>query len=276
MGSNTILATNLRAVVSIGTNSTRLLIVRDREPVLHRSIGTRLGAKLKESGPLDPEGVERTLKVIDDYAREIRERGARAAAIATSAMRRASNGDAFAREVEQRLGTPLEILSGEREAELSFRGATANRKHKGIVGVLDVGGGSAEYAFGHEHVEGNVSCEIGAVRLSEAIPALLGKTVPANVESLEAEARSHARERLSRQQRNLRRLAAGGLVEPVEHSLLQHVLTGAAEAGRDDLPAGEGGLRQDRIRDGCNGCGEQRPARRSELCHHYGSAHVVH
>ena len=196
MGSNTILATNLRAVVSIGTNSTRLLIVRDREPVLHRSIGTRLGANLKESGPLDAEGVERTLKVIDDYAREIRERGASAAAIATSAMRRASNGDVFAREVEQRLGAPLEILSGEREAELSFRGATANRRHKGIVGVLDVGGGSAEYAFGHEHVEGNVSCEIGAVRLSEAIPALLGKTVPANVGPFEAEARSYARERL--------------------------------------------------------------------------------
>lgn len=164
--------------------------------MLHHSIGTRIGANLKESGPLDPEGVERTLNVIDDYMREIQSHGADAAAIATSALRRASNGDAFARQVERRVGARLEILSGEREGELSFRGATANRKHEGIAGVLDVGGGSAEYAYGHEHVERNVSCEIGAVRLSEAIPALLGKTVPDDVEALEAEARTYARERL--------------------------------------------------------------------------------
>ncbi len=189
---------SLHAVVSIGTNSTRLLIVRESvdgrlEPIVHRSIGTRLGANLKEAGPLDPEARERTLSVIDDFAREVLSYGADAGAIATSAMRRASDGPQFTHEVERRLDARLEILSGPREAELSFIGATANRTHDGLVGVIDVGGGSTEYAAGKGHVEGRVSCEIGAVRLSEAIPALLGAEVPKDIPALEKEAREYAR-----------------------------------------------------------------------------------
>ena len=166
-------------------------------PLLHRSIGTRLGANLREAGSLDPEGASRTLAVVDEYVRELRPYRATLGAIATSAMRRASNGAAFARTVEERLGVPLEILSGEREAELSFRGATANLAHAGeCVGVLDVGGGSAEYASGAGKLESSVSCEIGAVRLSEAIPALLGAVVPPDIAALEAQAREYARVRL--------------------------------------------------------------------------------
>ena len=166
--------------------------------MLHRSIGTRLGANLKERGTLDPESVARTLAVIDEYAREIRAHDADAGAIATSAMRRASDGNAFAAEVERRVGAPLEIISGRREAELSFRGATANAHvREGVVGVLDVGGGSSEYASGKERAEKVVSCEIGAVRLSEAIPALLGASLSDDPEALERQARAYARERLA-------------------------------------------------------------------------------
>jgi exopolyphosphatase/guanosine-5'-triphosphate,3'-diphosphate pyrophosphatase len=165
---------------------------------LHRSIGTRLGANLKERGKLDPDGVSRTLAVIDEYAIQIGRNDADAGAIATSAMRRASDGAAFAAEVEARIGAPLEIIAGRREAELSFRGATANvPATDGIVGVLDVGGGSSEYAYGRERAEGVVSCEIGAVRLSEAIPALLGARVPPDPDALERQARVYARDRLS-------------------------------------------------------------------------------
>ncbi len=191
------------AVVSIGTNSTRVLVVeRTNEgklvPVLHRSIGTRLGANLKEAGPLDAEGVARTLAVIEQYAGELRGYETTLGAIATSAVRRASNAADFRDAVEKRLGVRLEILSGEREAALSFRGATANRTVKDtIVGVLDVGGGSAEYAYGAGELAGSVSCEIGAVRLSEAIPALLGASVPSDIDALEAEARAFARRRLA-------------------------------------------------------------------------------
>jgi exopolyphosphatase/guanosine-5'-triphosphate,3'-diphosphate pyrophosphatase len=113
-------------------------------------------------------------------------------------MRRASNGAEFCRTVEERLGAKLEILSGEREAALSFRGATTSRAASdALVGVLDVGGGSGEYAYGAGAIAGSVSCEIGAVRLSEAIPALLGSSVPADIGALEQEARAFARARLA-------------------------------------------------------------------------------
>jgi exopolyphosphatase/guanosine-5'-triphosphate,3'-diphosphate pyrophosphatase len=194
------------AVVSIGTNSTRLLIVERTGdgklvPILQRSIGTRLGANLQERGPLDPEAVARTLAVIEQYANEIRAAGASACGIATSATRRAANAGVFVSQVERIIGAPLEVLQGEREAEFSFRGATAHlRDCNTLVGVLDVGGGSAEFAVGHTSIEKLVSCEIGAVRLSEAIPALLSAEQPASpaeVEALERQARHYARERLA-------------------------------------------------------------------------------
>jgi exopolyphosphatase / guanosine-5'-triphosphate,3'-diphosphate pyrophosphatase len=190
------------AVVSIGTNSTRLLIVGlgaggRLEPLVQRSIGTRLGANLLELGRLDPDGVARTLDVIDRYAAIVREEHASSAAIATSAMRRAIDAPAFAAEVERRVGSPLEILPGEREAELSFRGVISAHRGRGKrVGVLDVGGGSAEYACGYDAIEANVSCEIGAVRLSEALPELFGAVRPSDPAGLERRAREHAAERL--------------------------------------------------------------------------------
>lgn len=190
------------AVVSIGTNSTRLLVVQaddagTLQPLEQRSIGTRLGENLREQGPLQPQAVARTLAVVDEYVEIIREEQALPSAIATSAMRRASNGADFAKEVEQRVGARLEIIPGEREAELSFRGVVASHPTTGRIGVLDVGGGSAEFACGHDKVEARHSCEIGAVRLSEALPALLGASVPAGPLALEKKARAYAAERLA-------------------------------------------------------------------------------
>jgi exopolyphosphatase/guanosine-5'-triphosphate,3'-diphosphate pyrophosphatase len=102
--------------------------------------------------------------------------------IATSAMRRASDGAAFAAELEARLGTPPQILTGDEEATYSFLGATHAVHDPVPVGVLDVGGGSSELAVdvpadaqANGRVAFALSIEIGAVRLSERHPALLGE-----------------------------------------------------------------------------------------------------
>jgi exopolyphosphatase/guanosine-5'-triphosphate,3'-diphosphate pyrophosphatase len=98
-------------------------------------------------------------------------------AIATSALRRADNGEAFAKRVEEVAGAPLEIISGEEEARRSFIGAVSgiDASMQTSFGVLDVGGGSSEYAAGtKEQPQQIVSCEIGAVRLTEALPQLAG------------------------------------------------------------------------------------------------------
>lgn len=170
------------AIVSIGTNSARVLladVAPDTPRVeLTRSTGTRIGEGLGEQGRLGDEPMQRTLDAIAQYARTIRGHYVRLFAVATSALRRAENGDEFAQRVSALLGVPLRVLSGEEEAAASYRGAlTAFDNLRGErAGVLDVGGGSTEYATGDSlQPDKLVSCEIGAVRLTEAVPALAGR-----------------------------------------------------------------------------------------------------
>ena len=80
-------------------------------------------------------------------------------------------------KVAEIAGAPLRILSGEEEAVASYRGAlTAFGRLRGErVGVVDMGGGSTEYAAGTSlQPDDHISCEIGAVRLTEAVPSLAG------------------------------------------------------------------------------------------------------
>jgi exopolyphosphatase/guanosine-5'-triphosphate,3'-diphosphate pyrophosphatase len=193
----------ISALVSIGTNSMRLLVQDGERRLAAESRGTRLGAGIAESGAIDAAARDRTLAVIDEYVETARRRGAEAIdAIATSALRRASDGDAFGAEVARRVGVAPRVLGGEEEASYSFLGATANRRDAThSVAVLDVGGGSSELAVDvpqHARKEGRVarvfSVEIGAVRLSERHPALLGERALDECarDALEREARADA------------------------------------------------------------------------------------
>jgi exopolyphosphatase / guanosine-5'-triphosphate,3'-diphosphate pyrophosphatase len=171
------------AIVSIGTNSTRLLLadvaLESPRVELARSIGTRLGEGLGERGRLGDEPMQRTLDAVAQLARTARGHYVRLFAVGTSALRRAENANEFAQRVEEALGVPLRVLSGEEEAAASYRGALTafDRLRDGErVGVLDTGGGSTEYAAGDSlRPDDVVSCEIGAVRLTEAVPTLAGR-----------------------------------------------------------------------------------------------------
>jgi exopolyphosphatase / guanosine-5'-triphosphate,3'-diphosphate pyrophosphatase len=190
------------AVVSIGTNSTRLLLadVAFENPriELARSIGTRIGEGLGERGRLGDEPMQRTLDAVAQLWRPARGHYVRLFAVGTSALRRAENADEFGERVQAIVGVPLRVLSGEEEAAASFRGAlTAFEKLRDErVGVLDAGGGSTEYALGDSgQPERVISCEIGAVRLTEALPALAGRDgVPD--EAVLSQARELARDAL--------------------------------------------------------------------------------
>jgi exopolyphosphatase/guanosine-5'-triphosphate,3'-diphosphate pyrophosphatase len=189
------------AVVSIGTNSTRLLIAdlsRSPANLLAYSTGTRIGEGLRERGHLADDAMRRTLDTIRTYAQEIAGRSdvTGTYAIATSALRRADNGGAFSSGVSSILGVPLDILSGEQEAVASYRGArfAMRMQADARLGVADVGGGSSEFAVGSEAVPASVvSCEIGAVRLTEMCPALGGAQAPVDPAVIEhARAIAHA------------------------------------------------------------------------------------
>jgi exopolyphosphatase/guanosine-5'-triphosphate,3'-diphosphate pyrophosphatase len=118
---------------------------------------TQLGEGLTATGRLSAEAIERVATVVGRYATTIEELGVvRYTALATSASRDAENGADFVRRIES-AGISPQVISGAREAELAFLGATAQRSGEGLL-VVDCGGGSTEL------VSGSVTIQDGARR----------------------------------------------------------------------------------------------------------------
>jgi exopolyphosphatase / guanosine-5'-triphosphate,3'-diphosphate pyrophosphatase len=160
------------AVIDIGSNSTRLLVadVDGGVTVVERqSRVTRLGRGVDLSGQLADEAVEAACGAIGDYVGicgelEVEE----IAAIATSAVRDASNGDAFVAELRERFALSARVLDGEDEARVTYRGATAEQPPATPTLVIDIGGGSTEMIVGRGAEVGfHTSLQAGVVRHTE-------------------------------------------------------------------------------------------------------------
>jgi len=160
------------AVVDIGSNSTRLLIADvdgDVAVIERQSRVTRLGRGVDLSGQLADEAIEAACAAIADYVEICRDAGAeRVAAIATSAVRDASNGSAFVAELRERFALPARVLDGEEEARLTYRGATAEQPPQVPTLVIDIGGGSTEMIVGTgTEIAYHASLQAGVVRHTE-------------------------------------------------------------------------------------------------------------
>jgi exopolyphosphatase/guanosine-5'-triphosphate,3'-diphosphate pyrophosphatase len=158
------------AAIDCGTNSTRLLVSDGGRRTVERLMRiTRLGQGVDATGVLAPEAVERTLDVLREYRKVMDSHGvARVRMTATSAARDAANRDEFFAAAEEVVGVRPELLTGEEEARISFRGATAELDPaEGPFLVVDIGGGSTEFAVGTTEPEGVLSVDIGCVRLTE-------------------------------------------------------------------------------------------------------------
>jgi exopolyphosphatase/guanosine-5'-triphosphate,3'-diphosphate pyrophosphatase len=141
-----------RAAIDIGTVSTRLLVAdvegEQLDEVVRHTCITHLGEGLSATGKLSPQGCDRVAEVIAGFLAECRELGVeRYTAFATSAMRDASDGLEFVERLKE-LGLEPEIISGSREALLSFRGATWGLCSDELMLVIDLGGGSTELIAG--------------------------------------------------------------------------------------------------------------------------------
>jgi exopolyphosphatase / guanosine-5'-triphosphate,3'-diphosphate pyrophosphatase len=159
------------AAVDQGTNTTRLLVadVQDGavEEVSKRVEITRLGEGVDARRRLLPLPIARVRNALTDYRREAESLAVeRVLLVATSAVRDADNGEAFLGEIEWSYGFTTRLLSGDEEAELTFRGAADGRV--GLTLVIDPGGGSTEFVVGEAGVvRSQVSVDIGSVRLTE-------------------------------------------------------------------------------------------------------------
>jgi exopolyphosphatase/guanosine-5'-triphosphate,3'-diphosphate pyrophosphatase len=160
----------LVAAIDCGTNSTRLLVSEGGTRTVERLMRiTRLGQDVDATGALAPAAVDRTLEVLREFRKVMDTHGvARVRMTATSAARDAANREDFFAAAEEIVGTRPELLTGEQEARLSFRGATSQLDpDDGPFLVVDIGGGSTEFAVGTAEPEAVLSVDIGCVRLTE-------------------------------------------------------------------------------------------------------------
>src|SRR5262249_25599237 len=156
----------------VGSNSTRLLVadVDGCISVVERqSRVTRLGRGVDLSGQLSDEAIDAACAAVADYVEICGEAGvANTAAIATSAVRDASNGSAFVAELRERFALAAQVLDGEEEARLTWRGATAEQPPTTPTLVIDIGGGSTEMIVGAgEKIAFHDSLQAGVVRHTE-------------------------------------------------------------------------------------------------------------
>lgn len=164
------------AAVDCGTNSIRLLVA-DVDPgagtlvdLERRMEVVRLGEGVDRTGRLAPEALDRTVDAARRYAQVCRELGVeRLRFVATSATRDAENRHEFVDAVRTLLGVEPEVVDGEEEARLSFRGATGALAgaHPGPYLVADLGGGSTELVLGTTSPVAAYSMDVGCVRMAE-------------------------------------------------------------------------------------------------------------
>ena len=157
------------AAIDCGTNATRLLIKDGDEVVTRLDRVTRLGDGVDATRRLRPDAIERVTEVLREYRALLDQHGVgQREAVATSAVRDATNPDDFLKAAEDALGFRPRVLTGQEEGILAFAGAVdaLHPEHAPFL-VCDVGGGSTELVAGSVGPEAIVSVDVGSVRVTE-------------------------------------------------------------------------------------------------------------
>lgn len=161
------------AAIDCGTNSIRLLIADidngEFKEIVRSMEVVRLGQGVDKNKLFQPDAIDRTLAAVDNFNEEIVSKSVEKIRFcATSATRDAKNRSLFTDGVKNILGVEVEVIPGDEEAKLSYFGATKGLKQSDAPFlVVDIGGGSTEFVYGHEKVEFAKSVDIGCVRMSE-------------------------------------------------------------------------------------------------------------
>jgi exopolyphosphatase/guanosine-5'-triphosphate,3'-diphosphate pyrophosphatase len=165
-----------RACIDIGSNTTRLLVAESDGEVLlevhQERVFTHIGRGLARDGTIGPNKIAEVVAVVSEQYRLARDLGsADVQAVATAAIRQASNGTELVEAIDRACGLPVRILSEEDEARLAFVGAARTLGHvpSGQLGVVDVGGRSSELVVGRapDQVSWCSSIPIGSGELAD-------------------------------------------------------------------------------------------------------------
>lgn len=162
------------AIIDLGTNTFNLLIIdksiNSFKEVYSTKVGVGLGLGGINENRIHPDATIRAIETLKRYKDKATDLGVEEiVAFGTSAIRNARNREDFIQQVKSAVGIDVEVVSGEREAELIYKGVTIGLKDSGSFIVMDIGGGSTEFIFGNKHkLHTSASFEIGASRIYQA------------------------------------------------------------------------------------------------------------
>jgi len=163
------------ALIDMGTNTFHLLITEvdengNRHDFVKTKVPVRLGQGGISSGAIAPEASERAIRTLQDFRKQIDEHEVEVIrAMATSMVRNAANGDDFVKEIFKRADIRVEVIDGDKEAELIYYGV----RSAGVLDaqtslIMDIGGGSVEFIIcNKDELFWKHSFEVGAQRLMD-------------------------------------------------------------------------------------------------------------
>lgn len=228
------------AAIDIGTNSIRCIVVEASRNGSYRILDdeketVRLGEGIASRGAISNAAIQRAELAISRMTKLVKGLGVRGVeAVATSAVRSATNGPALVARLETILGVPIQVISGEQEAALAAQSALRNFDMQGQrYGVLDVGGGSVELTTAQgQVVEEHYSLELGAVVMTERF--LRGDPLRGtDLEKFRRHLRAELKKRFGNDKLQLPLLVgSGGTVTAIAQMVLQY--------RREELPSVQG------------------------------------
>lgn len=143
------------AAIDIGSNSFHLIVARltngTLQPLVQEKLLVRLAEGLNDNNELSPEAMERGLNALSSFGETVQNlKPSNIRIVATYTLRRAKNRNQFVRAAKKIFPFPVEVITGDEEARLIYQGVAHTTHTKGKRLVLDIGGGSTEFAIG-EH-----------------------------------------------------------------------------------------------------------------------------
>jgi len=162
------------AAIDVGTNSFHLVVVRllgDRKfsVIAKEKMIVRLGESPSQIKQLSKGAMERGIDAMKLFALIASRTASPIRAVATSAVREATNRDEFIQRVLEQTGIEIEVVSGFEEARLIYLGVLqALPVYNERIALFDIGGGSTEFVVGEEgRIRYANSFKIGAIRMTQ-------------------------------------------------------------------------------------------------------------
>ncbi len=163
------------AVIDLGTNTFNILIadvLDSKFTVIHsEKEGVSLGMGGINENIISPEAFERgviTLRHFNFIC--IHHKVDVINAFGTSALRGAKNSQQFIDQIDNELGIKINIISGEKEADLIYKGVLWSYDFVKPGVIMDIGGGSTEFIFANkEGITDLISLNIGVSRIFQEL-----------------------------------------------------------------------------------------------------------